>query len=262
MIDINQYDIENRFAGYTVNKTFDGSLTVCTLVDGSSNFVAKATSISEPGALLKLRNSVVGNASVVYQLTETQKTALGTTLNDGQEIENITTGFLETYDKDSDNWIVLASQTIKKFGTQAFIFPQDADIVFHEDDYIKLRYDASDKQFQFYPKSTQPHFWGWLNCSIFKIDGTTSLPRRSNKDVIGDDVWYYFTGSTTVDALFDLEDISPTVECQVWDQTDNSTDTEVPHYKISARAGWLASSDSQIYVTLEIIRNIDVSEVM
>lgn len=90
----------------------------------------------------------------------------------------------------------------QKVGDKNLSFDGTNDNVFYEDDYIRLRWESGNNQFQFYVKHTDT-FWYDSGIVIYKT-GTTS-PSTSNGDLSSStNSWRYFNDGGSLNTSFNL----------------------------------------------------------
>lgn len=77
-------------------------------------------------------------------------------------------------------------------------FNRATTIEFFEDDFIKLRWNTTNEQIEFFPKSTAPINWGWIDRIAIKVDGSSTTGRFGGDDAgSADDVWYQLAVDST-----------------------------------------------------------------
>ncbi len=90
MASIYQYDIENRYPTYTLERTVNEDLISYTLKDTGDAIVAHARGMTDDQALLKMRNSLlVGGSGILPTLTSLQRADVTPILGQ-QAIDNAT----------------------------------------------------------------------------------------------------------------------------------------------------------------------------
>lgn len=86
-------DLLNRYASHTFTETTVGDMTKVEFKDGSSAVIAERQTMDVDDAYRLIRYGLVGDASILTQLTTTQRDAL-TSTKDGCNLWNTTTSEL------------------------------------------------------------------------------------------------------------------------------------------------------------------------
>jgi len=73
---LNRDDLTNRYVSHTFTETTIGSMTLVEFKDGSSNVIGAAQTLVVDDAYRRIRQDLIGDATILITITEVQRDAL------------------------------------------------------------------------------------------------------------------------------------------------------------------------------------------
>lgn len=157
--------------------------------------------------------------------------------------------------------LISAAQISEKFIVNPFIIDSSIDSIIHEDDYIKIRWNASEGQMQYFPKNDSPTPWSYRDTSIFVMAGGNSKNKIALSPAPGNpgEEWFYFTGGATPSNPYSLDgEQGGCAKLTVVDDEDPTKD--IPLYAVDFSVGNVGFGG--VYGAVKIMKFAGIEKVL